>query len=72
MDVKNKEKPPLIPPKGGGHIIYSFALSSFGGVGGGFHFLGRGVGFLNLLVSTFWYFLRAFKREACDDLGLHT
>ena len=32
---ENKGKPPSIPPKGGGHIIYSFALSSFGGVGGG-------------------------------------
>ena len=38
MGVKkgeNKGKPPSIPPKGGGHIIDSFALSSFGGVGGG-------------------------------------
>ena len=35
---KHKMKPPSIPPKGGGHIIDSFALSSFGGVGGGYSF----------------------------------
>ena len=58
MGVKNEEKkgkPPSIPPKGGDHIIDSFVLSSFWGVEGGFHFFGRGVGLLNLLVSTFWY-----------------
>ena len=32
---EKKGKPPLITPKGGGPIIDSFALSSFGGGGGG-------------------------------------
>ena len=56
FQLSPKVKASSPPKKGGGHIIDSFALSSFGGVGGGFLILRSSLFVLHLIIPEFVFF----------------